>query len=70
MPVVDASPISTVISSLGLSELAKMSNEELMGLAAESARHMASSAGLIVLLSGELDRREGWRDEGATSLES
>lgn len=41
-----------------------------MGLAAESARTMASSAGLIVLLSGELDRREGWRDEGATSLES
>ena len=28
-----------------------------MGLAAESARNMASSAGLIVLLSGELDRR-------------
>jgi hypothetical protein len=70
VPVVDTSPISTVASSLGLSELAKMSNEELMGLAAESARTMASSAGLIVLLSGELDRREGWRDEGATSLES
>ena len=47
-----------------------MSNEELMGQAAESARNMASSAGLIVLLSSELDRREGWRDEGATSLES
>jgi hypothetical protein len=47
-----------------------MSNEELMELAAESARNMASSAGLIVLLSGELDRREGWREEGATSLES
>ena len=43
---------------------------EIMGLAAESARTMASSVGLIVLLSGELDRREGWRDEGATSLES
>lgn len=70
MPVIDTSPVSTVTSSLGLSELAKMSNEELMGLAAESARNMASSAGLIVLLSGELDRREGWRDEGATSLES
>jgi hypothetical protein len=65
VPVLD-----TVAPSLGLSELAKMSNEELMGLAAESARTMASSAGLIVLLSGELDRREGWRDEGATSLES
>jgi hypothetical protein len=47
-----------------------MSNEEIMELTAESARTMASSAGLIVLLSGELDRREGWRDEGATSLES
>jgi hypothetical protein len=70
VPAIDTSPISTVTPSLGLSELAKMSNEELMGLAAESARTMASSAGLIVLLSGELDRREGWRDEGATSLES
>ncbi len=70
MPVIDTEPISRVASSLGLSELAKMSNEELMGLAAESARNMASSAGLIVLLSSELDRREGWRDEGATSLES
>ncbi len=47
-----------------------MSNEEVMELAAESARHMASLAGLILLLTGELDRREGWRDEGATSLES
>lgn len=47
-----------------------MSNEEIMELAAESARHMASSAGLILQLSGELDRREGWREEGATSLES
>ena len=47
-----------------------MSNEELMEQAAASARTMASSAGHILLLSGELDRREGWRDEGATSLES
>jgi hypothetical protein len=70
VPVIDTSPISTVTPSLGLNELAKLSNEELMGLAADSARNMASSAGLIVLLSGELDRREGWRDEGATSLES
>ncbi len=47
-----------------------MSNEEIMELAAESARRMASQAGLIVLLTGELDRREGWRAEGATSLET
>ena len=70
MPALDTSPNSTVTSSLGLSALAKMSNEQLMELAAESARTMATSAGLIVLLSGELDRREGWREEGATSLES
>ena len=47
-----------------------MSNEEVMERAAASARHMASLAGLIVQLTGELDRREGWRDEGATSVES
>jgi hypothetical protein len=49
-----------LLPSLGLSDVAKMSNEEIMELAAESARRMASQAGLIVLLAGELDRREGW----------
>jgi hypothetical protein len=66
----DTSPISTTVAPLGLSVVAKMSNEEIMELAAESARRMASQAGLIVQLAGELDRREGWRAEGATSLES
>lgn len=47
-----------------------MSNEEVMELAAASARHMASLAGLIVQLTGELDRRQGWREEGATSVAS
>ena len=36
--------------------------------AAETSRHLASLAGRIVLLAAELDRREGWRAEGATSL--
>jgi hypothetical protein len=66
----DASPVSNTTLSVGLSEVAKLSDEEIMELAAESARHMASLAGLVVLLTGELDRREGWRAEGATSLES
>jgi hypothetical protein len=52
------------------SAVSKLSTAEIMELAAESARRMASLAGLIVLLTGELDRREGWRDEGATSLEA
>jgi hypothetical protein len=38
--------------------------------AAETSRHLASLAGRIVLLAAELDRREGWRAEGATSLEA
>ena len=31
---------------------------------------MAALAGRVVLLAAELDRREGWRTEGATSLEA
>ena len=50
--------------------VAKMSNDDIMELAAESSRQMASLAGRIVLLLGELGRREGWRAEGATSLEA
>lgn len=70
MPAYDTSVVSSIASSLGQSEIAKMSNEEVMELAAASARHMASSAGLIVQLTTELDRREGWREEGATCIES
>jgi Domain of unknown function (DUF222) len=50
--------------------VAKMSNDDIMELAAESSRQMASLAGRIVLLLGELGRREGLRAEGATSLEA
>jgi hypothetical protein len=51
-------------------EVARLSTEEIMELAAETARRQSSLAGLIVLLAGELDRRQGWRAEGATSLEN
>jgi hypothetical protein len=47
-----------------------LSTSELMEEAAETSRDLASLAGRIVLLAAELDRREGWRAEGATSLES
>ncbi len=49
--------------------VAKLRTEDIMELAAESSRQLASLAGRIVLLLGELGRREGWRAEGATSLE-
>jgi hypothetical protein len=51
-----------------ISSVAKLSTAELMDEAAEASRTLASVAGRIVLLAAELDRREGWRDEGATSL--
>ncbi len=38
--------------------------------AAATSRQLASLAGRIVLLAAELDRREGWRAEGATSVEA
>ena len=50
--------------------VAKMSTKEIMEEAAETSRRLASLAGRIVLLAGELDRRQGWRAEGATSLEA
>ena len=38
--------------------------------AAASSRRMACEAGLFVQLAAELNKREGWRAEGATSLEA
>jgi Domain of unknown function (DUF222) len=51
-------------------ELARLSDAELMEEAAATSRALASLAGRFVLLGAELDRREGWRAEGATSLEA
>lgn len=65
-----ASDLTTSPLHMDVGAVAELSTEEIMEMAAASARHMASLAGLIVLLAGELDRREGWRDEGATSLEA
>ncbi len=53
-----------------ISSVAKLSTTELMDEAAETSRTLAALAGRIVLLAAELDRREGWRSDGATSLEA
>jgi hypothetical protein len=65
---VSAHPTSS--SSISISSIAKLSTTELMDEAAATSRQLASLAGRIVLLAAELDRREGWRAEGATSLEA
>jgi hypothetical protein len=51
-------------------DLATLPTETIMGLAAGSARRMSCEAGLFVHYTGELRKREGWRAEGATSLEA
>jgi hypothetical protein len=55
--------------TLSAREIARLSTEEIFELAAETSQRMAALAGLVVLLTGELDRREGWRADGATSVE-
>ena len=65
-------PGSTVIPvpvPLAASTLATLTTEELMEAAAETAHRVGALLGRFVELAGELDRRQGWRDEGATSLE-
>ncbi len=57
-------------ATLTAGELAALSDEALMELAAASSCQLAALAGRIVLLAAELDRREGWRAEGATSLQA
>jgi hypothetical protein len=58
-------PTTTTISSI-----TTLSTTELMEEAAATSRQLASLAGRIVLLAAELDRREAWREEGATSVEA
>ncbi len=66
-------PTSTVFCEPGpsvASTLAALSTEELFEAAAETAHRVGALLGRFVELVGELDRRQGWRDEGATSLEA
>ncbi|HWD53673.1 MAG TPA: hypothetical protein VG346_01065, partial [Acidimicrobiales bacterium] len=64
VPPVSAPPPSAV------SSIAHLSASDLMEEAAATSRQLASLAGRIVVLAAELDRRQGWRDEGATRIES
>lgn len=51
-------------------EVSKLSTERLMDMAVTTSRTMASLVACFVQVTAELDRREGWRLEGATSLEA
>src|SRR5580700_5625016 len=58
------------VPALGLSEVAALSNETLKAVLTVSAGTQASLAGLISLALAELSRRQGFRSEGATSVEA
>ena len=53
-----------------ISSIATLSTSDLMEEAAAASRQLAALSGRIVLLAAELERREAWRDEGATSIEA
>ena len=48
---------------------ATMSNDQLRGRLDQLFRQKAAVEGAIVVLLGEIDRRQAYRDEGATSAE-
>ena len=64
MPVVDRACVPSA------REVSKLTTEQLMDIAATTSRTMASLAACFVQVTAELNRREGWRAEGATSLEA
>jgi hypothetical protein len=50
------------------SAVARLSDEEIFSLAQEAFALRSRQDALLCLLGGELDRRQTWRDSGATSL--
>src|SRR5580658_2608541 len=50
--------------------VAAESNEELAAGLEEDFRQMTAAEGRILVRLGEFDRRQGFRDEGATSVEA
>jgi hypothetical protein len=52
------------------SVLARLNDQELRDLTDTTSRRIAALTGRLVLLAGELDRREAWRAEGASSLDT
>jgi hypothetical protein len=66
----DGEPFNGSGSVPTAAELSKTPTEQLLDEAAATARRIATQTAILVRLTAELDRREGWRTEGATSLEA
>ena len=48
--------------------MSRLGTSELMGLASEAFAVRCAQDAVLAAVCGELDRRQGWRDSGATSL--
>ena len=64
----DGAANGNAASELTPRTLAALSNADLRQVAGAEARQVAARQGRLVAVVGELDRRQGWRDKGATSL--
>src|SRR5277367_3055928 len=51
-------------------DLATLSTEAIMGLAADSSARITREKARFLRYTAEIGKREGWRAEGATSLEA
>ena len=65
-----AAGASTTAAAAGPAAVATLSDEEIKAEAAASFCRMTAEAGRFVQLSVELARREGFRSDGATSIET
>jgi hypothetical protein len=65
-----AVPPSPTRGSDVISTAAALSNEEVVDELDQAFRQKAAAEGRIVVLMGEVERRQAYRDEGATSVES
>ena len=63
---VDA-PLS-LVAPLTTAQVSRLGTKELMGLASQAFAVRCSQDAVLAMLSAELDRREDWRESGATSL--
>ncbi len=59
-----------LVDSLTTSEVARLSTEAIFGLAERAFRNRTNQDAVFMTLVAELDRREGWRDEGASSVQA
>jgi hypothetical protein len=65
-----AAPSLRAVEPLSTAEVAGLGTSDLMDVAAQAFRVRCSQEAVLATVCAELERREGWRETGATSLGS